>query len=201
LSKDNKTIVIVSGGLSEGDAGRFKDLLKKSSAAGKPVSAVRLNSPGGSLIEGVRLAGVIQGENIRGSKIATVVAAGATCAGACFIPFVAGHQKFVSATATVAVPGAKSERQPAGNARECDRNCPPAALVQSEKPALVQVVQKLGLLDAIVTKMLATPEDQVFMLTRDDLRAMGATMTKPSPPSATKPAPRPSFLLGGSGSG
>jgi hypothetical protein len=171
LSKENRTIVVLSGELAPGDASRFKDMLKASSAAGTAVSAVRLNSPGGSLIEGVRLAAVIQG-----AKVATVIASGAKCVGACFLPFIAGTQKYVSATAIVGVPGAveKSEHEPKGDT---------PALLRTETPAIVRVVQKLGLLDAIVTKMLTTPEDEVFWLTPDDLRAMGATMTgKPAKP-------------------
>jgi hypothetical protein len=171
-SKEDRTIVVLRGELATGDANRFQDILKTSSAAGKPVSTVRLNSPGGSLIEGVRLAAVIQR-----AKIVTSVTNGAKCVGACFLPFIAGSQKFVGATATVGVPGAaeKSEHQPASNT---------AAVLQADKPAIVRVVQKLGLLDAIVTKMLATPEDDTFTLTVDDLRAMGATMTgKPAQPT------------------
>lgn len=180
LPKDkspNQTVVFVSGELAHGDAARFKEILKASAAAGKPVSAVRLNSPGGSLLEGVGLAAAIQKANSEGAKIATVVAAGATCVGACFLPFIAGHQKVVSARATVAVPGAadKSDHQPIDNT--------PAIVQATEKPTLVQVVQKLGLLDAIVTKMQATPENDTFTLSLDDLRAMGATMTgKPTQP-------------------
>jgi hypothetical protein len=174
LSKKDRTIVVLNGELAAGDASRFKDILKASSAAGKPVSAVRLNAPDGSLMEGARLAAVIQGANLQGAKIATVIIAGATCGGACFLPFIAGSQKFVSATATVTVPGAKSDRQPTGHT---------PALLQAEKPDIVRVVQSLGLLDAIVTRMLATPDDKVFPLTLDDLRAMGATMTgKPPQP-------------------
>jgi hypothetical protein len=175
LSKDNRTIVVLSGDLAQGDARRFEGVLKSSSTAGKPVSAVRFNSRGGSLIEGVRLAGVIQGENHKGAKIATVIPAGAACLGACFIPFVAGNQKFVSTSATVAGPGAKSDNnQPSGNT---------PALVRTEIPAIVKVVQQLGLLDAIVTKMQSTPDDSTFTLSPDDLRAMGATVTgKPAPP-------------------
>jgi hypothetical protein len=171
LSKENRTIVVLNGELAPGDASRFKDILKASSAAGKPVSAVRLNSQGGRLLEGVRLAALIQG-----AKVATVIGSGAKCIGACFLPFIAGSQKYVSTTASVGVPGAaeKSEHQPKGNT---------PALVHTQMPAIVQVVQRLGLLDAIVTKMLTTPEDDVFWLTPDDLRAMGATMTgKPTQP-------------------
>jgi hypothetical protein len=170
LSKDNQTIVTVSGKLADGDAARFRNILKTSATAGKPVSVVRLNSPGGSLFEGARLAAVIHV-----AKVKTSITAGATCAGACFLPFIAGTQKFVSTTATVAVPGAaeKSEHQPAGNT---------PALVQSDKPAIVRIVQNLGLLDAIVSRMLATSEDATFPLTLDDLRAMGATTIGKPPP-------------------
>src|SRR6516165_809044 len=52
LSKENRTIVVLNGELAAGDASRFKEILKTSLAAGKPVSAVRLNAPDGSLIEG-----------------------------------------------------------------------------------------------------------------------------------------------------
>jgi hypothetical protein len=171
LSKENRTIVVLKGELAQGDASRFKDILKSSSAAGKPVSAIRFDSPGGSLVEGVRLAAVIDG-----TKIATVIAAGATCTKECFIPFIAGSQKYVSATATVSVPGAKEkpDQQPASGTPD---------VVRVETPAIVRVVKKLGLLDAIVTKMLATPEEDSTPLTVDDLRAMGATITgKPALP-------------------
>ena len=157
LSRENRTIVLLNGELSEGDASRLKNIMKGSASSGRPVSGIRLNSPGGSMVEGVRLAGLIQS-----SKIATVVAAGATCAAACFVAFIAGNQKFVSATATVGVPGAanKSGQDNAG-----------------EVPPVVRVVKVLGLLDAIVEKMLATREDEIAWLTQDDLRAMGVTTT------------------------
>jgi hypothetical protein len=162
LSKDNKTIVLLNGELAAGDAGRFRDLLNVSFVAGKPVTVIRLNSRGGSLVEGVRLAAVVHV-----ARIATVVMAGATCAAACFVPFVAGSQKYVSATATVDAPGAAGP-VPSGRT---------PAVVRDEKPPIVRVLKELGLLDAIVTKMLAVPEDQTFPLSPDDLRAMGATLT------------------------
>jgi hypothetical protein len=163
LSKENKTIILLSGDLAAGDAGRVRDLLKAAVAAGKPVSGIRLNSRGGSMVEAVRLAAVVQG-----AKIATVVTAGATCAAACFIPFIAGNQKFVNATATIGAPGAAAPQEPSGRT---------PALVRGETPGIVRVVKELGLLDAIVTKMLAKSEDDIAWLTLDDLRAMGATVT------------------------
>lgn len=155
LSRENRTIVLLNGEIAEGDAGRLRDLLRGAASSGRPVSGIRLSSQSGSLVEGVRLAGVIQS-----AKIATVIASGATCAAACFIAFIAGNQKFVSATATVGAPGAANRQETAG-----------------EVPPIVRVVKELGLLDAIVEKMLATSEDDVVWLTQDDLRAMGATVT------------------------
>jgi hypothetical protein len=157
LSRENRTTVLLNGELAEGDASRLRDTIRASINSARPVSGIRLNSPGGSMLEGVRLAGVIQN-----AKVATVVASGATCAAACFIAFVAGNQKFVSVSAMVGAPGAadKSGQQPAG-----------------EIPAIVRVVKELGLLDAITEKMLNTREGETFWLTHDDLRAMGATIT------------------------
>ena len=157
LSRENRTIVLLNGELAQGDASRLRDIIKGSSSSGKPVSGIRLNSSGGSLLEGARMAALIHN-----AKVATVVPSGATCASACFIAFAAGNQKFVSATATVGVPGA------------ADKLGQDAA---GEVPPIVRVVKDLGLLDAIVEKMLATREDEVSWLTQDDLRAMGATTT------------------------
>jgi hypothetical protein len=163
LSGNNTTIVLLNGSLAAGDASRARDLMKAAAAAGKPVSGIRLNSSGGNIVEAVRLAGVVQG-----AKIATVVMAGATCAGPCFVPFIAGNQKVVSATATVGAPGAAARQEPSGQT---------PAVVRGDTPPIVRVVKELGLIDAIVTKMLAKSEDDVAWLTPDDLRAMGATIT------------------------
>ena len=172
LSKENKTIVLLNGELAEGDANRLKDIIRTSANSGKPVTAIRFNSSGGNLIEGVRLAGIIQK-----TKITTVVPSGARCVAGCFIAFAAGNQKYAGATATVGVPGASDRfgRDFAG-----------------ETPSIVRVVKELGLLDAIVEKMLATHTDEVFWLTQDDLRAMGAATTgKPGqvPPEQPRAAP------------
>ena len=157
LSRENRTIVLLNGELAEGDASKLRDIIRTAIASARPVSGIRLNAPGGSMIEGARLAAVIHN-----AKIATVVASGATCAAACFIAFAAGNQRFVSVSAMIGAPGAadKSGQEPAG-----------------EIPAVVRVVKALGLLDAIVDKMLNTREGEVVWLTPDDLRAMGATMT------------------------
>jgi hypothetical protein len=174
VSRDNKTIVALNGELAEGDATRLSDIIAASNKSARPASGIRLNSAGGSLIEGVRLAGIVLN-----AKLATVVPSGATCASACFIVFAAGNEKFAGATSTVGVPGA------------ADRFGPDAAGVT---PSIVKVVKELGLLDAIVEKMLATRADEVFWLSQDDLRAMGAaTIGRPGQivPAAHAALPSP----------
>ena len=159
--------MVLNGEVAEGDATRLQGIIKSSIDSGRLVSGMRFNSPGGSLIEGVRLAGIIAH-----AKIATVIPNGATCASACFIAFAAGAQKFVSATATVGVSGASDKS---------GRNAP------DEMPPIVRVARELGLPDDIVGKMLITRPGEIFWLTQDDLVAMGATTTGKSSPGAPEP--------------
>src|SRR5216683_2167972 len=191
VSKENKTIVVLDGEVAEGDANRLKDIIKSSVDSGRIVSGMRFNSSGGSLLESVRLAGLIQN-----AKIATVIANGATCASACFIAFAAGSQKFVGVTASVGIPGVSDgSGQDRGDAAN----------------SLARVVKELGVPEAIVEKMLATRSDEIVWLTPDDLRAMGTTTTgkpgqaAPGQPVAAQPpaqlapstravAPQPSAL-------
>jgi hypothetical protein len=157
LSRENRTIMLLNGELAEGDASRLQDIIRASVNSARPVSGIRLNSLGGSMREGARLAAVIHS-----AKVATVVASGATCAAACFIAFAAGNQKFVSVSAMVGAPGA------------ADTSGQEAA---HDVPAIVLLVKELGLLDAIVEKMLNRNDGEIVWLTHDDLRAMGATNT------------------------
>lgn len=169
VSAQGGAVLLLSGEVTTGDAARLKNLLTASLASGKAASAIRLDSPGGNLVEAVKLAAVVHR-----ARIATVVVAGATCAGACFVALIAGTQKFISATATIGAPGAAARKEPSGRT---------PVVVRDEMPAIVRAVKDLGLLDAIVTKMLATPEEEILWLSADDLGAMGATMTgKPARP-------------------
>jgi hypothetical protein len=61
-------------------------------------------SPGGKILEGVRLADLI-----RFGKIATTVPGSSQCASACFIAFAAGSNKYASYTASVGVHGVSDE--------------------------------------------------------------------------------------------
>ncbi len=178
-TKENKTIISVSGEIIEGDADAFRQAIQRANDSGKLVSGIRLNSPGGLLIEAVKLADLV-----RFAKVATSVPNGSTCASACFLVFAAGSNKYASYTAQIGVHGASGE-----NGKETIGSG--AATV-----TMARIVKELGVPASIIGKMVVTPPDQMLWLTPDELRSMGATMTgKPTqvaaPPATTDPGPLP----------
>ena len=70
--KHGGLVIQISGQVTPGDADVFIGAVKQANAAGKDIESVQLNSTGGSLLEGVRLAGAI-----REGKISTAVGRGA----------------------------------------------------------------------------------------------------------------------------
>ena len=179
VSKEGKVVVILNGEITMGDTAQFQQLIKTANDSGKIVSGIRLNSPGGNLLEGAKLA-----DAIRFAKIASVVPKGSTCASACFVAFAAGAEKFVSYSASVGVHGASDK-----NGQETDQSN--AATV-----AMAKIVKELGVPADIIGRMVVTPPDQMVWLTPNNLRAMGTTMTgKPvqtpaaNAPTQTPPAP------------
>jgi hypothetical protein len=103
-SSEGKEVVFLDGEIEPGDAQSLRNVIKRSNDASRLVSAIRLNSPGGNLAEGAKLADII-----RYGKIPTVVPAGAQCASACFLLFAAGSEKYASYSANVGVHGASDQ--------------------------------------------------------------------------------------------
>ena len=159
-AKDGKVIAVLNGAIAEGDAERLKATIRAANKGGRLVYAIRLNSPGGNLAEGVRLAAVIQQ-----AKMATSVAAGGTCASACFIVFAAGSEKFVSHGSRLGVHGASDK-----SGRETPNST--AATV-----IMARVLKQLGVPPAIIGKMVTTPPSDMVWLSPDEMRSMGAVMT------------------------
>jgi hypothetical protein len=91
IGKDGRLTIGITGEIVEGDSDTFIGSIKQANLAGKLVGNVRLNSPGGNLLEGVKLA-----DAVRAGKIATNVGRTATCASACFLVFAAGYEKNAS---------------------------------------------------------------------------------------------------------
>jgi hypothetical protein len=166
-SKEGKTIVFLDGAIADGDSDSLKAIIRQSNDANRVVSGIRLNSPGGSLLEGAKLADIV-----RYGKISTVVPNGATCASACFIVFAAGTEKYASYGSEIGVHGASNKEtgQESGDATV----------------SMGRMAKDLGVPEKIIGKMVVTPAAEIVWLSPDDLRSMGTTITgKPAqvPPS------------------
>jgi hypothetical protein len=163
-TKDGRIVVSISGEITEGDAESLKAAIKVANDASKFVSSVRLNSIGGNLLEGVKLA-----EVVKFAKMATNVGQGATCASACFLVFAAGQTKFANYTAQIGVHGASDQTG--------------AETVQSGAAtiSMARVAKDLGVPPAIIGRMVVTPPAEMVWLSPTDLQSMGTTMIgKPS---------------------
>lgn len=158
-TKEGRIIISISGEIAEGDTDNFKAAVKSANDAGKLVTSIRLNSIGGSLLEGVRLA-----DAVRFAKVATNVGQGATCASACFLVFAAGETKFANYTAQIGVHGASDQ-----SGRETSESG--AATV-----SMARVAKELGVPPGIIGRMVVTPPNEMVWLSPADLQSMGTTM-------------------------
>ncbi|UTD29742.1 hypothetical protein [Bradyrhizobium sp. WD16] len=170
--KDDAIVVLLSGDIAEGDADAAEALIRAVNDRGRLISAVRLDSPGGSLAEAVKLT-----ELIRRAKLPTIVAAGARCASACFIVFAAGIDKFASYDAAIGVHGVS------------DKFGHETARTEAATISMARIASTFGVPPRIIGQMIATPARDIAWLTPDDLRAMGAIMTgrqvRSAPPMLT----------------
>lgn len=155
-AKDNRVLITINGELSQGDADIFKATVKAANNDGKFVSNIRLNSVGGNLVEGVKLA-----DAVRFGKISTNVGKNAVCASACFLVFAAGATKYVNYTAKIGVHGAADQ---AGEE------------VGDATVSMARVAKELGVPSSIIGRMVVTPPSDMVWLSPQDLQSMGTTM-------------------------
>jgi hypothetical protein len=134
-----------------------------------------LNSPGGNLLEGLKLA-----DAVRFAKVATNVAGNATCASACFLIYAAGATKFANYSAQVGVHGAS------------DKQGEESVASGAATVSMARAAKDLGVPAAIIGRMVVTPPNEMVWLTPQDLLSMGTTMvgkpTQTVSPSATAAA-------------
>lgn len=163
-TNNGRILVLVTGDIVPGDADTFTTIVKQANSAGKLVVNIRLNSPGGNLLEGVKLA-----DAVRFGKIGTNVGKNATCASACFLVFAAGTTKFANYTARIGVHGAS------------DQSGAETAASEAATVSMAKVARELGVPAAIIGRMVVTPPAEMVWLTPQDLETMGTTMVgKPS---------------------
>jgi hypothetical protein len=169
--KDDVTIIVLSGDIAQGDAETAEALIRAANEDGRLISAVRLDSPGGSLAEAVKL-----GDLIRRAKLPTVVAAGSQCVSACFLVFAAGIEKFANHEARIGVHGASD-----AFGRETART-------EAATIAMARIASTFGVPPGIIRRMVITPARDIAWLSDDDLRGMGAII---SGRTERSPAPMP----------
>jgi hypothetical protein len=116
-------------------------------ASGKIVEYVQLNSAGGKLVEGVKLATAI-----REGKISTAVGQGAVCASACFLAFAAGDPKFAGDGARIGV-----HRASLKGGQE-------TVLSEAVTTSMGSFAKELGVPSGIVGRMLKTSPKQILWL-------------------------------------
>jgi hypothetical protein len=172
-NKDNREVIKLEGEIVEGDTDKLVEIIRDVNQVGRLVSGIRLNSIGGNLLEGAKIA-----DAIRTARIVTVVTSGSTCASACFLAFAAGSEKYAAYSARVGVHGASDA---AGN----ETTGSDAATV-----AMARAVKALGVPAPIIGKMVVTPPSEIVWLSIDDLRSMGTTMVgKPNQTTEATTAP------------
>lgn len=156
--KDGRVVIVISGEISPGDSDALESAIKVANDAGKLVTSIRLNSEGGNLLEGVRLA-----EAVKFAKMTTNVGQGAICASACFLIFAAGENKYANHSAKIGVHGASDRGE------ETVRSG--AATV-----SMARVAKDLGVPSSIIGRMVVTPPSEMVWLSPGDLQSMGTTM-------------------------
>ncbi len=183
-------ILAASGEVRLGDDEQLHAALR-ALPPGARLAALSLDSPGGDLEEGLRMA-----TSVREAQLPTMVGDGAKCASACVIVFAAGSHLFASTTALVGVHSASY--------RGTDTPDAQAATV-----LMARRLAEYGVPDAILGKMVTAHPSQIWWLSRSDLdsmrvdvhvpRAGAAAVDLALPPvagaAAAMPAIRPGFKV------
>jgi hypothetical protein len=160
-------VVQLSGRIEQGDADAFTKLLQKAYTANQVIDSVQLNSTGGIVGEGARIAAAI-----RTARLSTHVVEGALCASACFLVFAAGYERFAATGALIGVHKASEK-----GGRETSQSV-------AASRAMASFAMELGVPSAITAKMMATPSTRIDWLDPRDLKLMGVAVgSKPAPAS------------------
>lgn len=147
----NKGVIIATGEIRPGDDEKLHGLV--AALPGNTVLlGITLSSPGGNLVEGVRLA-----TTIRNTSLTT--GAHGTCASACFLMFAAGTKRLVFGDARIGVHSASLDgMETAGS--------------QAVTTQMARKAADFGVPPAIIGKMVTTAAGDMAWLSQDDLRSM-----------------------------
>ena len=160
LNNEGKVVLTLEGEIKEGDSKGLQSMIDKAKSANREVIALRLNSPGGNMVEGIHIADVVNDNNL-----ATVVVNNTWCASACFLAFAAGHGKYASARSSLGVHGAADQ---SGKETVDSRD---ATVVMAKILNMMHVPHR------IIGEMVITPPDQMVWLKMEEMKEWDVVVT------------------------
>jgi hypothetical protein len=163
--KDNKILISARGPII---SGYFQRLLEfgKSLPSTDYIIGFSFDSPGGSVLEAIKIVGLIKDLNA-----AVLVDSGNECSSACFLLFAAGSRRFVGPDALIGVHSvSEAGEETAGS--------------MAFTTEMAREAGDLGVPPAIIGKLVETQPGRVAWLTPADLASMGAEVVgqNPTPP-------------------
>jgi hypothetical protein len=158
VSEAGQTIVLLDGKIEPGDGTKLHLIVTALGNQGRAVSALYLNSPGGTGDDHAMVA------VIKSFNLSTIVADDAKCVSACFTVFAAGHKKFAGYRAQIGVHRASQKGEETAASF--------AATVE-----IARIISELGVPPGIVGKLMLTPPHEIAWLSPPDLRSMNVTVT------------------------
>jgi hypothetical protein len=170
-NNDNSRIIIsMTGQINRGDYSKFINVFR-SLPEDTVVVGLSLNSPGGNMLEGLKIT-----EAIKGQHIETMVASESECASACFLIFSAGERKVASNRSFIGVHSLTT----------IDRGEDDSA-----KSSTVDIARycstELKIPPDIIGKMVSTPADSIYRLTPAELAEMGVVIMTDTNVATTDP--------------
>ena len=178
-----QVIIGASGEIQPGDALKLTGFLE--AVQGERVAGYSLDSGGGSVLEGEKLALMINGQNV-----GVAVLSGRMCASACFLMFAAAARRVAAPDALI---GVHSVSDGAGNED---------LSTMGLTTALARDASAYNVPSQIIGELVTTKPGQITWLTVDELASMGTSFIRPQPagynsrdPDATPAAPVPTAPL------
>lgn len=188
-SKDGVVFVIARGEIHQGDLRLFRQALANV-PAGARARALVVDSPGGNLIEGEKLAA-----QVRESDLAVIIGSDSQCASACFLLLAASAHRIAGTSALVGVHSASID------GKETMDSMAMTLMMQ-------RIAGSYGIPPAIIGKMAQTAPGRIEWLTHDDLTLMSVKIIDdasdapqpeaapvstpmPAPPAPQPPVPAP----------
>lgn len=160
INDEGKVVITLEGEIKIGDSQRIQDMIDKAHWANRDVIAIRLNSPGGNMMEGIHIADVVND-----NKLATVVVNKSMCASACFLAFAAGHEKYASAYSSLGVHGASES-----NGKESPDS-------RQATMVMAKVLNMMHVPARIIGQMVITPPEQMVWLKLVDMKEWDVVVT------------------------